>query len=181
MSGLIDSENTVMIMVDVQEKLFPAIWQKEIVRENCARLLDFAKIVELPLIVTEQYPKGIGRTLPDLQEKFETQIIEKTSFGCFGEEEFCDAVRQTGRKNLVVLGIETHVCICQTVLEGLARGYNVYVVADAVSSREKENRDVGVERMRRAGAVIVSTEMFIFEILKKAGTEQFKKALKLIK
>jgi len=180
--GLIAREDTVLVVVDVQAKLFPHISGKAQLARKIVTLIRFAEIAKIPIVLTEQYSKGLGPTIPEVKQLLPNiQPIEKVEFSCFGSEKFVEVLKGLKAKTLVILGIETHICVAQTVIDGLERGYKIYVVADAVSSRDLEDKGIGLERMRQSGALIVSTEMIIYELLKKAGTPEFKEALKLVK
>jgi len=179
--GLIGREKAVLVVVDVQERLFPAIHRRERVLGNIQRLIRFAQIVEMPIVLTEQYPEGLGPTVREVRDLVPgVQPIEKLEFNCFGSEAFRGRLRELRAETLILAGVEAHICVSQTALEGLGR-YRVCVVSDAVSSRTAENRRAGLERVRDAGAVVASTEMLIYEILGRAGTKEFKEALKLVK
>ena len=150
--------------------------------QNAIRLAKGAGAMNLPILVTEQYPKGIGRTVAELAEIVpEFAPLEKIAFSCCGARNFSSALASRNVRDVVVCGIEAHVCVCQTALDLLDLGLGVFVAADAISSRTPENWQHGIERMRDAGATIVSTEMILFELLEEAGTDQFKKILELIK
>jgi len=180
--GLISREGTVFVVIDVQEKLFPHIADKERILENIKKLIQFAEIMKIPIVLTEQYPKGLGRTVPDLKRLLPSiQPIEKIEFSCMKSEKFKEVLIKLKAKTLVIAGIETHICVAQTAIEGLDSGYRVYVVSDAVSSRSLDDRNMGLERMRQRGVTIGSTEMLIYELLEKAGTPEFKETLKLVK
>ena len=180
--GLISKEETALIIIDVQEKLFPLISDKEKTLKNIQKLIQFAKIINMPIILTEQYPKGLGPTIPEIKELVPNiQPIKKLEFSCFGSEKFRLILRELNVKTLIVAGIETHICVIQTSIEGIENGYRVCVVADATSSRKMEDKNIAIKRMMQNNVVVVSTEMLIYELLKKAGTQEFKEALKLIK
>ena len=158
--GIPERNEVAFIMIDIQEKFLPVIHNIDNVITNANRLAKSAYILNLPLIVTEQYPKGLGHTVSEIELSTDQRIIEKISFDCFGCDEFVEALKET--KVLVIFGIESHVCVLKTVLEAISRGYEVHVVADAVSSRTSDNRSIALERMRQSGAFIVSTEMILF-------------------
>jgi nicotinamidase-related amidase len=180
--GLLSREESALAIIDVQEKLFPLIYDKEKVLENLKKLIQFAKIVGMPIILTEQYPSGLGRTISEIKEILpDAQIIEKVEFSCFGSEKFRDVLRDLDVKNLIVAGIETHICIAQTAIEGVSNGYRVCVVSDATSSRRLEDKNIAIERMKQNNVIVASTEMLIYELLRRAGTQEFKETLKLIK
>jgi nicotinamidase-related amidase len=171
-----------LVVVDIQERLLPAMHERERVLQNALRLVKGAGVLNLPVLVTEQYPRGIGRTVSELAEAIpEFSSMEKTAFSCCGAKKFVPSLASKNVRDVVLCGIEAHVCVCQTALDLLDQGFGVFVVADAISSRTQENCHTGIERMRDAGATIVSTEMILFELLEEAGTDQFKKILELIK
>lgn len=157
----------------------PAISGREKVTENARRLLAFSKIVDVPIILTEQ--EKLGPTLPELkQEVPDLPALSKVHFNCFYSEAFSERVHTSGRRTLIIAGVEAHICVVQTALFAI-ENYSVHVVADAVSSRTAENCSLAIERMRAKGVTISSTEMVIYEMLQQAGTDEFKAALKLVK
>lgn len=169
----------VLIVIDVQEKLMPVIAGKESVLLNINRLLRVCRLTGIPVIITEQ--EKLGCTVADLEsERIVEAVIQKIHFDCFCNECFSECIKKADRKTLVIAGVEAHICVAQTVLHALPF-YKVHVVSDAVSSRTAENRSIALQRMRDAGAVITSTEMFIYEILERAGTDEFRAVLPLIK
>lgn len=172
-----------LAVVDIQEKLLPAIHEKERLLRNSQLLIRLAKILGLPVALSEQYPRGLGQTVPEIASLLNgVKPIEKLEFGCFGNADYCTAIgRLSGRNTLLVCGIEAHICVTQTVLGALNQGLTVHVAADAVSSRAELNWKIGLERMRDAGAVISSTEMMIYELLVKSGTPAFKEILQYLK
>ncbi len=179
--GLISRDGTVLVIIDVQEKLFPFIYEKERVVDNIRKLILFADIVKVPVILTEQYPEGLGETIPEIKRLLPNiKPIRKIEFSCFGSEDFRRELRRVNAKSIILTGIEAHVCISQTALEGLSE-YDMYVVCDAVSSRNPEDKAVSLERLRFNGVTIISTEMLIYEVLRRAGTEEFRRALRIIK
>ncbi len=179
---MLDKEDAVLLIIDVQERLAPVIWEKERMLKNCGHLIELAKMINVPLIVTEQYPKGLGRTVPELQSILpEYKPVEKTTFNCCGEPAFLTQLRKIGRKKVLVAGMETHVCVLQTVTSLLNEGFIPHVVKDAVSSRTEANWSTGLEFLRDAGAVVSCTETVLFQLLKVAGTEEFKKISQRIK
>ncbi len=176
-------DTSLLLVVDIQQRLWPHIANREQVRDRTSVLMKGAREIGVPAIVTEQYPKGLGPTLPELMEVRapETRVCSKTAFGCLGDVPLKRAIERMGRKQLVVCGIETHVCVLQTVLEALANRYQVAVVADAVGSRDDANRSLGFDRMRAAGAVIASSEMILFEWMRDARHPAFKAISTLVK
>ncbi|MEM2969567.1 MAG: hydrolase [Candidatus Bathyarchaeia archaeon] len=179
---LMSKDEPILIIIDVQEKLFTHIAEKETVLENLEKIIKFMYIIKIPIIITEQYPKGLGPTVPEVKNLIsDFKPIEKLEFSCFGSQEFRKALEKTGKKTLILAGIEAHICVTQTAIEGLENGYKIYVVEDATSSRTLQDKTTAINRMRQNGAIIISTEMLIYELLKKAGTLEFKETLKLIK
>ena len=176
---LLDRSNCVLVVVDVQEKLLKAMWEKERVLENVTRLVKFAGIAGMPVVFTEQ--EKLGPTVEPLREVAPSyEPITKITFNCFGSTEFQPRLQELGGNTLLITGIEAHICVCQTALQALG-SYRVQVVGDAISSRVEYNHRVAQERMSRAGVVITSTEMAIYELLGQAGTEEFKATLPLVK
>ncbi len=179
----LDKNTAVLVVVDVQERLVPAM--KEDVSEKLLKNIDFllssSKLLELPVLTTEQYPKGLGHTVEALREGCAGAIIEKTSFGCCGEPKFMKALEATGRHQVIVTGMEAHVCVYQTVLGLLAEGYQVHLVQDAICSRKKSDFLAGVENAARAGATVTSTEMAVFQMLADAKAPQFKEISKKLR
>ena len=171
-----------LVVVDVQERLLPAIFEKERVLQNVVRLAQGAVILQVPIFATEQYRKGLGSTVPEVAKAIPGFApIEKLAFSACGTDGFLPGLESKQVSDAVLCGIEAHVCVTQTCLDLLDGGLRVFVVADAVSSRTPENYRFGLERMSAAGAVIVSTEMVLFELLGQAGTPEFKQILELVK
>ena len=178
-SNLLRREDAVLVVIDVQERLLPVMEGREKLVENMVRLLRFARIIDLPVVVTEQ--QNLGATVPAVRDELEDfSPIGKIEFDCFKRAEFVAKLRDFGRPALVLAGIEAHICVCQTALHALP-DFNVHVVADAVSSRAADNRRIALDRMRQQGATISSTEMVIYELLERAGTDEFRQTLKLVK
>ena len=176
---LIKGEDCALVIIDIQEKLLPVMCDPERTLENNVKLARFAGIMELPVVVTEQ--EKLGSTVGEIREALPFyEPIEKITFDACGAENFREAVWAAGKATVAVTGIESHVCVTQTVLS-LLHDYRVHVISDAVSSRIPENREIALERMARAGAVISSTEMFMYEVLERAGTEEFREVLKLVR
>ncbi len=179
---LLDKDRSLLVAVDFQSKLAPAIHDGEAAIRTARRLVEIARILEVPCLATEQYPKGLGKTVPDLAEAFAPEeVIEKLCFSAGREAPFLDAVSASGREQLVVMGMETHVCVLQTAMVMHEKGYRTFVVTDAVGSRNAANRELGLARMRDAGLTLVSAEMVAFEWLGRAATDDFKRVLPLIK
>jgi len=178
-NGIINRDDCLIVVIDVQEKLMPVISDKERVIANTATLVKFSVICGIPVIVTEQ--QKLGPTVEVVKNQLkDTTPIEKIHFNCFWNEKFKERVETGGRKTLVIAGVEAHICVAQTAIFALPE-YRVHVISDAASSRAPENKGVALQRMHAAGAVISSTEMFIYEMLEKAGTDEFKATLPLVK
>jgi nicotinamidase-related amidase len=172
---LIDTHNSWLLIVDVQEKLIPAIHNRDAVIDHCAWLMKASDVMGVPMLVSEQYPKGLGPTVSRLRELApENAFMEKVHFSCAASPE-CDArIRALGRTQVIIAGIEAHVCVLQTALDLQADNRQVFVVADAISSRDPQNVALAMARMRSAGVEIVSREMVLFEWAHKSDTAQFK-------
>ena len=178
-SDLLNREGSLLVFIDIQERLLPVIAEKESILENAVKLAKFASIIGLPALLTEQ--RKLGPTMSEISEALtDPQAVSKIDFDCFGEEKFVEALEGREIKNLILCGIEAHICVAQTALSGL-RAYNVHLVTDAAGSRTNRNRDIAYARLSRAGAVLTSTEMAIYELLGRAGTDEFKQTLKLVK
>jgi nicotinamidase-related amidase len=174
----LDRDRTALVVVDVQEAFRPAVLDFERVAAETAKLIQGARALEVPVIVTEQYPKGLGATVPEVTEHLDgVQPIEKVCFSAAAADGFDLA----GRDQALVCGIETHVCVSQTAHDLLERGVEVHVARDAVSSRTEENRDVGLRKMERSGAIVTSVETALFELVGAAGSDEFKQVQRLVK
>ncbi|MBI5632046.1 MAG: hydrolase [Nitrospirae bacterium] len=179
---ILKRDKSLLVIVDIQERLAVAMTEKERVVVNTLHLIESARLLGLPLLITEQYPKGLGPTLPEVRNAVQTYApIEKITFSCCGEKFFMEAVQETEKKQIILIGMETHVCVLQTCIDLLQADYDVHVVADAVCSRTDANYRTALEYMRDAGAVITCTETVLFQLLVKAGTEEFKAISKRIK
>lgn len=177
----LDPARTVLVVVDLQEKLLPAIDVAAQVLRNARLLLHLARVLELPVLVTTQYRRGLGDTVAEVRDLAGGDAIDKTSFGCFGDEGFRARLAETGRDRLLVAGVESHICVAQTVLGALGDGHGVHVAADAVGARTAANRAVGLARMERAGAVLSSAEMAVYELLGRSDGPAFKALLPYLK
>ncbi len=177
--GLIRAEESVLVVIEMQEKLFSAMAEKEKLLENLLRLVKFARILDLPVVVTEM--EKLGNTLPQVMGELEgVRPIVRSQFNCFGSQAFSSRIHELKRGVLILAGIEAHICVAQTALHAVP-AYRVHVIGDAISSRTLENRKVALERMAQGGVTISSTEMVIYELLTHSGTEAFKRTLKLVK
>ena len=179
---MLDEKNCCLVVVDVQGKLAQLMHDKDGLFKNIRILIQSAKILNIPILWCQQVPSALGPTVPEIAELLiGSQPINKSSFSCAGCEEFNDKLDQLGRKQVMLSGIETHVCVYQTAIDLLAKGYEVYVIADAVSSRMLDNKQIGLNRMAAVGVRISSTEMALFELLKSAEHPCFKQIAKLVK
>lgn len=171
-----------LIVVDIQEKLLPAIHDYTNVLDRSMKMVKAAQTLRVPIVFTQQYTKGLGSTHTDLTTLIpDFAFIEKTTFNCFGEPAFVSELDRLKTETLVIVGIEAHICVCQTALEGLHRGFNVQVVADGVGSRVTTNKTIGLERIRQAGGVITGTELTIYEWVERSDCDEFRQILPLLK
>jgi nicotinamidase-related amidase len=180
----LEPDQCALIVVDMQQKLLPPIWEKERLVRNTQLLIRLAGILKIPAIVTTQYAKGLGQTVPDIASMLpNTPPVDKLMFSCFGSDLFCSLLRRLpGQRTTVLLcGMETHICVMQTALGALREGYLVHVAADAVSSRTELNWRIGLDRMRAAGAILSSAEMMTYELLRSSGAPAFKELLPFLK
>ena len=180
----LERDKAVLVVIDVQEKLCLAMDDavlKQLVK-NISTLLDSAAELNIPVLVTEQYVKGLGGTLPELKEKATSaSCYEKMTFSCCGSPEFVAALKASGRSQVIITGTETHVCVLQTVIELREAGMDVHIVKDAMMSRSKQNWRTSIQTMTLAGAIPTCTESVLFQLLKVAGTDEFKKLSKLVR
>ncbi len=179
----IEPENSILLIVDFQEKLAKAMKEEvlEVVVKNTVKIINLARIYSIPILITEQYPKGLGNTLPQIKELVENEPLEKIHFSCALEEIFINKIKEYNKSKIIITGMETHVCVWQTALDLLARDYLIFIPKDAVCSRRKEDWKTGLSLIQNAGGVITCAETLIFQILRKAGTPQFKQMLEFIK
>lgn len=176
---LVHANESLVMLIDIQSRLAPAIDGQQQVAAAAGWVLDVAALCQVPVLVTEHYPKGLGHTLAPLLEKITPeQILEKIHFSAWKEPAVRERLAQIGRRQIIILGTETHVCVLQTVLDLLADDYQVFVVTEAVGSRTAANKALALARMQQAGAVIISQEMLAFEWLERAGTDLFRQISK---
>ena len=186
MPDFLDREHALLLVVDVQERLVPAIHKElyPVALKNMKIMIEAAGTLGLPMLLTEQYPKGLGPTVPEILgalEGKEYRRFEKMTFSCARDERFLSAISAANRKQVAVIGMETHVCVYQTSVDLIRAGFSVFVLDDAVSSRFLHNYRSGLEALRDAGATVFSTETAIFQLLKVAATPEFKKVSALIR
>lgn len=180
----LQADHCALIVVDIQQKLLPPIFQKEQLVRNSQLLIRLAGILKIPAIMTTQYAKGLGPTVPEIASLLpQAEPIDKQQFSCFGSDLFCSLLkRMPGNRNTVLLcGMETHICVMQTALAALRDGYLVHVASDAVGSRAEWNWKIGLERMRTAGTIISSTETIMYELLRSSDSAAFKELLPYLK
>jgi len=180
---LLECDESVLCIVDIQEKLAARMEEKEGVIESARMLTLAARRLGVPILATEQYPRGLGPTVMELTIALEDAYapVEKICFGCGAEPKFLEQLKSRKRKQVVLCGMETHVCVLQTGLELLNRGYKVQVVADATCSRRPAHKEIALGQMRQMGVIVTSAEAVVFQWLEKAGTEEFKDLLPLFK
>lgn len=180
----LEADQCALVVIDIQEKLLPPIFQKEQLVRNSQLLIRAAGILKIPTILSTQYAKGLGSTVPEVASLLpETQAIDKTLFSCFGSDVFCSVIKRLPktRNTLLLCGMESHICVMQTALAALRDGYLAHVASDAVSSRTEWNWKIGLDRMRAAGAIISSTEMMIYELMRSSSSAAFKELLPHLK
>lgn len=178
---MLNRKNTILVLMDVQGKLAEVVDESDALFANLRRLLTGMKALDIPVIVTEQIPEKLGPTRAELQEFITRAPISKSSFGCCGEPAFFEAIEQTHRKQIILCGIETHICIYQTALQLQETGHKAYVVTDAVSSRNPSDKAWALRRLECEGVRLTQTEMTLFELLGDAQDPAFKEILKLVK
>jgi len=179
---ILNRQQTALLVVDVQQKINAVMMEPEMVVKNIVKLIKGSQILKLPLFITEQYPQGLGPTEPEILAALEGQSpVQKMTFSCCGAEGLVEQLKSKGIKQVVVTGIESHVCVLQTALDLLANGFQVHVPRDAVSSRKSIDYETALQRMSHAGVVITTVEAVLFELMEKAGTPEFKEVSRLIK
>ncbi|MBN1545088.1 MAG: hydrolase [Syntrophaceae bacterium] len=179
---MLQQESTLLVVIDIQGNLARAAADRELLFESARKLIQGAKVFALPIVVTEQIPEKLGSTIPEIAEWIEDiERIPKETFSCCSNATFMTALKSANRKQILLSGIESHICVYQTAIDLLDHGYEVHVVADAVSSRTAKNREIGISKMISAGAYLTSTETVLFELLKTAGSDQFKNIFKIVK
>lgn len=175
-------EESILLLIDFQEKLMPAMKNKEELEAAVLKLAKGCKILDIPVLISQQYTKGLGQTIPTLKEAIgEFDPIEKTSFSCCGEPSFITALEKAGKKTVIVAGIEAHICVQQTVIQLLEAGYKVFLVNDCVASRSNNDKKYAQRRMAESGAVGTTYEAVLFELLENAKAPGFKEISNLIK
>jgi len=175
-------ENTIGLVIDIQERLVPVMEENEQFVENCIKLIQGLQILGLPILLTQQYTKGLGETIDEIKSLIpDFQYIEKKDFSCYDEPVFAEKIALSGAKNVIICGIESHVCVLQTAIDLKAAGYNPVVIVDCVSSRSFDTIDLAAERFRYEGIMMTSFESILFELTRSAGAPGFKEISKLVK
>ncbi|BCN31956.1 hydrolase [Anaeromicropila herbilytica] len=178
----IQLQDTLALVIDYQEKLIPVMNNKETLIHNTKILLEGLNILQVPMIITEQYPKGLGNTIPVIVDSIpQTPILEKLSFSAKDENSILHQIKSSNKKNIIICGIEAHICVLQTVIDLLEMNYQVILVADCISSRKESDQEYAITRAIKEGAIITTYEAILFELTRKAGSETFKQISKLIK
>ncbi|HZQ68557.1 MAG TPA: hydrolase [Terriglobales bacterium] len=180
----LEADQCALVVIDIQEKLLPPIFEKERLLKNSQLLIRLAGILKIPALVSTQYSKGLGNTVPEIASLLPGhQPTDKHMFSCFGSDAFCSLLKRLpgNRTTLLLCGMESHICVTQTALGALRDGYLVHVASDAVSSRTEWNWKIGLDRMRAAGAIISSAEMMMYELLRSSGVPAFKELLPHLK
>jgi hypothetical protein len=175
-------EESVAVIIDIQEKLLPHIHEGDILLKNCIKLIEGLNVLSVPIIITQQYTKGLGSTVPSISQMFQIfRYVEKISFSCFEESVFKEKIALLDKPNIILCGIESHVCVLQTCIDMIEAGLRPVVVEDCVSSRNPNDKKFAVERMRQEGARISTMESILFELTRRAGNEIFKRISGIVK
>ncbi|RLD56749.1 MAG: hydrolase [Bacteroidetes bacterium] len=178
----IKKENTIGVVIDIQSRLYPVIQDADTLTKNNTILIKGLRVLHIPIVVTQQYTKGLGETIPELAEALgEYKHIEKTAFSCCDEPRFNEDLALASKMYVVVTGIEAHVCVMQTVNDLIGQGYIPVAVEDCIGSRNPNDKKIAIERMRQSGAIITTYESILFELLKYSGTDQFREISQLVK
>lgn len=178
----IKKEDAVLVLIDFQERLVPAMDNKDFLVDKTGRLINGAKAFQLPILVTQQYTKGLGETISRLKEHLtDIEHIEKKTFSAWGEAEFVKALSETGKKTVLLSGIETHICVLQTAMDLIERGYKVFLIEDCTSSRSSRDMKYGIKRMKSMGVNITTLEAALMEMVEGAESPQFKQISRIIK
>ncbi|MDF2873427.1 MAG: vibB [Sporomusa sp.] len=177
----IEKENSLLLVVDIQEKLFPHIKNNKELSQKTVTLLEGVKSLDIPMMAARQYPRGLGDTIEVVRPYFTTGYWDKTTFSCCGSEHLLAQLHGTGRRNIIIAGIEAHICVLQTVIDLKHHGFVPVVVTDAIGSRTERDYEISLRRMEFEGAVLTTVESILFELCRQAGTDAFKTISKLVK
>lgn len=178
---ILNEKKAALLIIDIQEKILKVMQNPEQLIQNILKLIKGINILQMPIFYTEQYPKGLGQTVMEIKNELENDAIQKMSFSCFGADNLFEQLKKQNIEQVIVCGIEAHVCVQQTALDLLANGFQVNVLADIVSSRKKIDYEVALKRMKKHGAEITTYEAVLFELLNVSGTQEFKSISKIIK
>jgi nicotinamidase-related amidase len=179
---MLTTRHTVLVVVDIQGKLADIVHESDFMQKNVEILAQGCRVLDIPILATEQYPQGLGHTTERIMQHLEgVPVIEKSAFSCCGEPLFEQRLMELHKTDVILCGIEAHVCVYQTARDLVGLGYNVHLVTDAVSSRTPANRELGIRKMESIGVKLTSTEMLLFELLQHSGTDEFKTISKLVK
>ena len=176
-------EDTLALIIDYQDKIVPAMNKKEELLQNTQKLIEGLKILGVPSIVSQQYTKGLGMTIPEIKELYgeEFSYFDKKTFSCMDDADISEKLASSNKKNIIVCGIEAHVCVLQTVIDLISAGYNVILVEDCISSRKKHDKKIALQRMQSEGAILSTYESILFELTRVSGTDTFKQISRLVK
>jgi nicotinamidase-related amidase len=178
----LSKDEAVLVIVDIQEKLAAVMGDRQKVTDNCLHLIEIARLLHIPIILSEQYPRGLGHTVREIKEALPAyEPVEKLAFSCCGRPAFLEKLADTERRKVILCGMETHICVLQSGIDLIKRDFTVHVINDAMCSRAQDNHRTGIEFMRDAGGIITCTETVLFQLLEKAGTEEFKTISKRIR
>ncbi len=179
---MLQADNTTLMIIDVQGKLAHSMHAKEFLFDNLKRIIRGAQFLDVPILWTEQYPDGLGPTIPEIGDLLsDLKPIAKFSFSCCDDDLFMQRLAELHPENILLTGIEAHICVYQTARDLVRAGYRVEIIADAVASRTPENKHIGLEKSKQAGAAVTGTETVLFELLKTAKDPRFKDILKIVK
>jgi nicotinamidase-related amidase len=180
--GIMQRKRTCLVVIDAQERFRKVVFEFGKMAENVKKLVESFRILNVPVIFTEQNPEKLGRTIPEISGVLgDFKPIEKLHFSCFGDRNFEKELKRLKVKDIVLCGLESHVCVLKTALDGMKRGYNVHVVYDAVSSRKQMDRSISMCRISHAGIFLTTTESVIFQLMDRAGTDEFRKVSRIVK
>lgn len=178
----INKENTIGLVIDMQEKLLPHMANTEDVTRACLTTVKGLRALSVPIVVTQQYTKGLGNSIAELNEAIGNfSYIEKQTFSCYREPSFIKVMNRSGKRNIIIMGIESHICVMQTALDLLYNNFTPVIVVDAISSRKEEDKQIALWRMRDVGCIMTTTESILFELCRTSGAPEFKEISKLVK
>ena len=183
-ANILVREQSVLLVADVQERLAAVMSERDRLVRSARKAILAARLLSVPIVVTEQYPKGLGPTVAELRELIpdDAPMVHKLSFSCCSEQDFLDTLAgQAPRRSVLVVGMEAHICVYQTVLDLVAREYSVHVAADGICSRRRRDESIAIESMRASGVVVTTVESAIFQWAGRAGSPEFKEVLKIVK